>query len=93
MTFTNHKFHGAVTLDYFTDGEIYEAVTLSIWLRGGNKWRFTKKSLGGDKVTASENGGFASKTGILLGWRWARVTVINVTGSPEEENAKKPNGI
>lgn len=80
-------------LGYFTDREIFEAVTLSIWLRGGNWRRFTKKSLGGDKVTASENGGFASKTAILLGWRRARVTGLNVTGSPEEETAKKPNGI
>lgn len=93
MSFANRGFRGGVPLGYFTDRGIFEAVTLSIWLRGGNKWRFTKKSLGGDKVTASENGGFASKTGISLGWRWARVTVINVTGSPEEENAKKPNGI
>ena len=63
MTFTNRGFREAVPLGYFTDREIFEAVTLSIWLRGGNKWRFTKKSLGGDKVIASENGGFASKTG------------------------------
>ena len=67
MTFTNHEFRGAVPLDYFTDMEIFDGVTLSIWLRGGNKWRFTKKSLGGDKVTDAENSGFASKTRILLG--------------------------
>ena len=34
----------------------------------------SEKSLGGDKVTASEKGGFASKTVILLGCRRARVT-------------------
>ena len=79
-------------LDYFTDKEIFEAVTLSIWLRGGTKGRFTKKSLGGDKVTASEKGGFASKTAFLLRWRWASVTGLNVTGSSEAENANKPNG-
>ena len=54
-------------LDYFTDREIFEAVTLSIWLRRGNTGRFTKKNLDGDKVTASEMGGFASKIGILPG--------------------------
>ena len=92
MTFTNHGFRGSVPLDYFTDREIFEAVTLSIWLRGGTKGRFTKKSLGGDKVTASETGGFASKTAFLLRWRSASVTGLNVTGSSEAENAKKPNG-
>ena len=50
-------------LDYFTDREIFEAVTLSIRLREGTKERFTKKNLGGNKVTASEKGGSASKTG------------------------------
>ena len=54
-------------LDYFTDREIFEAVTLSIWLRGWNNGRFSKKSLGGDKVTASEMGGFVSKIAILPG--------------------------
>ena len=49
-------------LEHFTDREIFEAVTLSIWLRGRNNGRFRKKSLDGDKVTASEKGGFASKT-------------------------------
>ena len=93
MTFTNRGFRGTVSLDYFTDRELFEAVTLSIWLRGGTKGRFTKKSLGGDKVTASGNGSFASKTGISLGWRAARVKGLNVTGLPKEENAKKPNGI
>ena len=79
-------------LDYFTDREIFEAVTLSIWLRGGNTKQFTKKSLGGDKVTASEKGGFASKTAFLLRWRSASVTGLNVTGSSEVENVTKPNG-
>ena len=79
-------------LDYFTDREIFEAVTLSFWLRGGTKGRFTKKSLGADKVTASETGGFASKIAFLLRWRSASVTGLNVTGSSEAENAKKPNG-
>ena len=83
----------AVPLGYFTDREILRAVTLSIWLCGAIKRRFTKKSLGGDKVTASGNGSFASKTGISLGWRAARVKRLNVTGLPKEENAKKPNGI
>ena len=67
MTFTNHGFHGSVPLDHFTDREIFEAVTLSIWLRGGNTGRLTKKNLDGDKVTTSEMGGFASKIGILPG--------------------------
>ena len=67
MTFTNRGFRGTVSLDYFTDRELFEAVTLSIWLRRGNTGRFTKKNLGGDKVTASEMGGFASKIGILPG--------------------------
>ena len=80
-------------LDYFTDREIFEAVTLSIWLRGGTKGRFTKKSLDGDKVTASEAGGFASKTAFLLRWRSASVTGLNVTGSSGDENVTKPNGI
>ena len=93
MIFTNHGFRGSVPLDYFTDREIFEAVTLSIWLRGGTTGRFTKKSLGGDKVTASEKGGFASKTAFLLRWRRAKVTGLNVTGSSGEENVKKPNGI
>lgn len=75
-------------LDYFTDREILRAVTLSIWLCGAIKRRFTKRSLGGDKVTASGNGGFASKTGISLGWRAARVKGLNVTGSSEGENVK-----
>ena len=79
-------------LDYFTDREIFEAVTLSIWLRGGNTKRFTKKSLGGDKVTASEKDGFASKTAFLLRWRSASVSGLNVTGSSEVENVTKPNG-
>ena len=92
MTFTNHGFHGSVPLDHFTDREIFEAVTLSIWLRGGNTRRFTKKSLGGDKVTASEKGGFASKTAFLLRWRSANVSGLNVTGSSEAENVTKPNG-
>ena len=56
-----------VPLEHFTDREIFEAVTLSIWLRRGNTGRFTKKNLDGDKVTASEMGGFASKIGILPG--------------------------
>ena len=93
MTFTNRGFRGSVPLDYFTDREIFEAVTLSIWLRGVNNGRFTMKSLGGDKVTASETGGFASKTAFLLSWRRASVTGLNVTGSSGEENAKKPNVI
>ena len=67
MTFTNHGFRGSVPLEHFTDREIFEAVTLSIWLRRGNTGRFTKKNLDGDKVTASEMGGFASKIGILPG--------------------------
>ena len=93
MTFTNHGFRVSVPLDYFTDREIFEAVTLSIWLRGETKGRFTKKNLGGDKVTVSEMGGFASKTGFLLRWCRVRVTGLNVTGSSEKENVKKPNGI
>ena len=93
MTFTNHGFWRSVPLDCFTDREIFEAVTLSIWLRGGPKGRFTKKSLGGDKVTASEKDGFASKSGFLLRWCRARVAGLNVTGSPGEEMVKKPNGI
>ena len=80
-------------LDYFTDREIFEAVTLSFWLRGGTKGRFTKKSLGADKVTASETGGFASKIAFLLRWRSASVTGLNVTGSSGDENVTKPNGI
>ena len=92
MTFTNHGFRGSVPLDYFTDREIFEAVTLSIWLRGWNNGRFRKKSLGGDKVTASKMGGFASKTGFLLRWRRVRVAGLNVTGSSGEENVTKPNG-
>ena len=92
MTFTNHGFLESVTLDYFTDREIFEAVTLSIWLRGVNNGRFTIKSLGGDKVTASETGGFASKTAFLLSWRRASVTGLNVTGSSGAENVRKPNG-
>ena len=90
MTFTNHGFRGSVPLDYFTDREIFEAVTLSIWLREGTKERFTKKNLGGDKVTASEKGGSASKIGFLRKWRRARVTGLNVIGSSEKENVKKP---
>ena len=81
-----------MTLDYFTDREIFEAVTLSIWLRGGTKGRFKKKNLGGDKVNASEKGGFASKTAFLLRWRSAGVSGLNVTGSSEVENVTKPNG-
>ena len=80
-------------LDYFTDREIFEAVTLSIWLHRGTKRRFMKKNLGGDKVTASEKGGFASKTGFLLRWRIVRVAGLNGTGSSEAENVTKPNGI
>ena len=90
MTFTNHGFRVFVPLDYFTDREIFEAVTLSIWLRGGNTVRFRKKSLGGDKVTASETVGFASKNGFLLRWRRARVAGLNVTGSSGEDHVKKP---
>ena len=67
MTFTNRGFRGSVPLDYFTDREIFEAVTLSIWLRGGHTGRLTKKNLDGDKVTASEMGGFVSKIAILPG--------------------------
>ena len=67
MTFINHGFPGAVPLGIFTARERFEAVTLSIWLRRGNTGRFTKKNLDGDKVTASEMGGFASKIGILPG--------------------------
>ena len=93
MIFTNHGFRGSVPLDYFTDREIFEAVTLSIWLRGGTTGRFTKKSLGGDKVTASEKGGFASKIEISLGFYWTRVTGLNVIDSPGEETVKKPDGI
>ena len=80
-------------LEHFTDREIFEAVTLSIWLRRGNTGRFTKKNLDGDKVTASEMGGFASKTGFLLRWRIVRVAGLNGTGSSEAENVTKPNGI
>ena len=80
-------------LDYFTDREIFEAVTLSIWLRGGTKWRFKKKNLGGDKVNASEKGGFASITDFLRRRRWARAAGFNVTGSSVKENAKILNGI
>ena len=80
-------------LDYFTDREIFEAVTLSIWLRGWNNGRFRKKSLGGDKVTASKMGGFASKTGFSLGWRKGRATGLNVIDSSGEETVKKPNGL
>ena len=68
-------------LDYFTDREIFEAVTLSIWLRGWNNGRFSKKSLGGDKVTASKMGGFASKTGFLLRWRIVRYAYAASSGS------------
>ena len=82
-----------MTLDYFTDREIFEAVTLSIWLRGGTKGRFKKNNLGGDKVTASEKVGFASKTGFLRRWRWARAAGLNVTGSSGKETAKILNGI
>ena len=92
MTFTNREFRGSVPLDHFTDRKIFEAVTLSIWLRGGTNGRFTKKSLGGDKVTASETGGFASKIAFLLRWRSASVSGLNVTGSSEVENVTKPNG-
>ena len=67
MTFTNHGFRGSVPLEHFTDREIFEAVALSIWLRRGNTGRFTKKNLDGDKVTASEMGGFASEIGTLPG--------------------------
>ena len=77
-------------LDYFTDREIFEAVTLSIWLREGTKERFTKKNLGGDKVTASEKGGFASKIGFLRKWLRASVTGLNVTGSSGDKNVTKP---
>ena len=93
MTFTNHGFLGGVPLDNFTDREILRAVTLSIWLRRWNTGRFTKKNLDGDKVTASEMGGFASKIGISLGFYWARVTGLNVIDSPGEEAVKKYNGI
>ena len=93
MTFTNHGFRGSVPLDYFTDREIFEAVTLSIWLLEGNNGRFTKQSLARDKVTASETSGFASKTAFLLRWRSASVTGLNVTGSSGDEIVKKPNGI
>lgn len=80
-------------LDYFTGRKIFEAVTLSIWLREGTKERFTKKNLGGDKVTASEKGGFASKIGFLRKWLRASVTGLNVTGSSGDKNVTKPNGI
>ena len=49
-----------------------------------------KKNLVGDKVTASEKGGSASKIGFLRKWRRARVTGLNVIGSSEKENVKKP---
>ena len=83
----------SVPLDYFTDREICGAVPLSIWLRGGTKGRFKKKNLGGDKVTASEKGGFASITGFLRRWRWARAAGLNAIGSSGKENAKILNGI
>ena len=47
---------------------------------------------GRSKVTASEKGGFASKTAFLLRWRSASVSGLNVTGSSEVENVTKPNG-
>ena len=93
MTFTNHGFRGSVPLDYFTDREIFEAVTLSIWLHRGTKRRFMKKNLVGDKVTTSEKGGFASKTGFLRRRLRASVTGLNVTGSSGDKNVTKPNGI
>ena len=48
-----------------------------------------KKNLVGDKVTASEKGGFASKTGFLRRRLRASVTGLNVIGSSEKENVKK----
>ena len=54
-------------LDYFTDGEIYEAVTLSMWHQGTARGRLQQKSGGRYKVTASKMGGFASKIEISLG--------------------------
>ena len=80
-------------LDYFTDREIFEAVTLSIWLRGGKYEAIYEEKSGRSKVTASEKGGFASKTAFLLRWRSASVTGLNVTGSSGDEIVKKPNGI
>ncbi|MDD6519753.1 MAG: hypothetical protein PUF24_06185 [Oribacterium sp.] len=52
-----------------------------------------KKNLVGDKVTASEKGGFASKTGFLRRRLRASVTGLNVTGSSGDKNVTKPNGI
>lgn len=52
-----------------------------------------KKNLVGDKVTASEKGGFASKIGFLRKWLRASVTGLNVTGSSGDKNVTKPNGI
>lgn len=66
---------------------------LSIWLHRGTKRRFMKKNLVGDKVTASEKGGFASKTGFLRRRLRASVTGLNVTGSSGDKNVTKPNGI
>lgn len=82
-----------MTLDYFTDGEIYEAVTLSMWRQGTARGRLQQKCGGRDKVTASKMGGFASKNEISLGYYRARTTGLNVTGSPGNKNVKKPNGI
>ncbi len=104
---TDKGFLEIVTLSNFYKSWISRSCAIRLFHRQGNikscdikyllcgaiKRRFTKKSLGGDKVTASGNGSFASKTEISLGWRAARVKVLNVTGLPKEENAKKPNGI
>ena len=49
-----------------------------------------KKNLVGDKVTASEKGGFASKIGFLRKWLRASVTGLNVTGSSGDKNVTKP---
>ena len=76
-------------LDYFTDGEIYEAVTLSMCRQGTTRGRLQKKSWDRYKVTASKMGGFASKIEFSLGYYGARKTGLNVTGSPGEENVKK----
>ena len=58
---------------------------LSWWFAEGNQRR--------DKVTASEINGFASKTGISLGFYWARVTGLNAIDSPEQETVKKPRPV
>ena len=80
-------------LDYFTDREIFEAVTLSMRRRDWLSWWVAEEKQRRDKVIALELSAFVSKIGISLGFYWARVTGLNVIDSPGKETAKKPNGI